>query len=405
MAPSLRLIHLVAVMCESLLVGAYAVLVGLITWILVHGHRTMPTMHKVLFGASIFMFVISAVHLGLVMQEISAEKDFPVGNFQTQIVFSVFQFVIGDLILIWRVWVIWGCNYFVAAGPLAVMIVAAGLTFNLATGTETRSFFTAAPAALIVANTSVCTLLIAGRIWYMRYQLKKSAGNAGTLHTSSSYKGAFALIIESGALYALAQLCSLILDHVGSIGLPIMLDLEIPLIGILPTLIIVFVHFNMVPGTKTTQSYAQSMQFQDRSHVTMNTNTSGSITIGDTMAFKSGTMGSSSSAFDITDNERRELKTKSSLYDLDRATARHGQYYPPPSANFWHRDSTGLDIAQFKSGLSVISALCSWSGRVVKKPLLREGGRIKDPERLIDSHIEDVHFLKLRRKRKKGNCR
>lgn len=68
------------------------------------------------------MFIISAIHLGLVMQEVNlAVADLPIANFQTQIVLSVFQvrlpskllvlyinlrkplqFVIGDLVLIWR---------------------------------------------------------------------------------------------------------------------------------------------------------------------------------------------------------------------------------------------------------------------------------------------------------------
>ncbi|KAG6846634.1 hypothetical protein H0H93_012717 [Arthromyces matolae] len=165
MAPSRALIELVSVMCESVLVGAYAVLVGLLVYILASSRKASSTMHRILFSASIAMFIISVVHLGLVMQQFSAAV-VPVGNFQTQIVLSVFQFVIGDMVLIWRVWVIWGKNYFIAAGPFIIMIIAAALTFNLATLTETRPFFTTAPVALIVANTSICTLLIAGRIWW-----------------------------------------------------------------------------------------------------------------------------------------------------------------------------------------------------------------------------------------------
>ncbi|KAF8075303.1 hypothetical protein FPV67DRAFT_1476930 [Lyophyllum atratum] len=284
MAPSKQLIYLVSVMCESLLVGVYAVLMCLVAYILTTASRTLSTVHKILFGSSIAMFLISIVHLGLLMQQVSVEV-VPVPNFQTQIVLSAFQFVIGDLVLIWRVWVIWGRNYWIAAGPLATMIAAAGLTLNLASLTETRTFYTVAPVALIVANTSICTLLIACRIWYMRYQLRKAAGGAGTMHTSSSYKGALALIIESGVLYALSQFLSLILDHTGSAGLPIMLNLQIPLIGVLPTLIIVLVHFNMVPGTNTSTTYAQ--QWRDRSHGTMHTSTSGTMVIGEKMRFKS----------------------------------------------------------------------------------------------------------------------
>jgi hypothetical protein len=52
--------------------------------------RSMPTMHKVLFGASIAMFLISVVHLGLVMQQVTVPL-VPKPNFQTQIVLSVIQ--------------------------------------------------------------------------------------------------------------------------------------------------------------------------------------------------------------------------------------------------------------------------------------------------------------------------
>ncbi|KAG6898503.1 hypothetical protein C0993_006410 [Termitomyces sp. T159_Od127] len=198
------------------------------------------------------MFVISVIHLGLVIQQFAAVV-IPVANFQTQIVLSALQFVIGDMVLIWRVWVIWGKNYYVAAGPLIIMIIAACFTFNEATLTETRIFFTTAPTAMIVANTTICTLLISGRIWYMHRELVKASGTiSGTWHsTGGGYKGAMILIIESGSLYALTQLCSLILDHVHSPGLSIMLNLEIPLIGILPTLIVVLVHFHMVPGNNS----------------------------------------------------------------------------------------------------------------------------------------------------------
>jgi hypothetical protein len=80
----------------------------------------MPSTHKVLFGASIMMFIISLVVLGLIVQENTVEI-VPIGNGQAQIILAMFQvririfllaattsadrsaqYVTGDLVIIWR---------------------------------------------------------------------------------------------------------------------------------------------------------------------------------------------------------------------------------------------------------------------------------------------------------------
>jgi hypothetical protein len=87
--------------------------------------------------------------------------------------------------------------------------------------TKERSFLLIAPVIMIVANTSLSTLLIAGRIWYvsrmsicrsathsfryMQYQLRSTVGNFGA--PSRIAKKAVLLVIESGALYAAVQVC------------------------------------------------------------------------------------------------------------------------------------------------------------------------------------------------------
>ncbi|KAF5379367.1 hypothetical protein D9615_006584 [Tricholomella constricta] len=269
MAPSAQAMELIAVMCESILIGAYAVLTALVIWLLVTKRRKMPRMHKVLFGASIVMFLISVAHLALVMQQNTSLK-LSKQNAQARIILSGFQLVIGDLVLIWRVWIVWGRNYWIVAPSFTMTIVAACLLFNLASLKEFRKFFTVAPAALFVANTSMCTLLIAGKIWYARYQLHSLVG--GTMYASGGFSGTVALFIETGALSATCQILSLILDHIHSDGIHILLDLEIPLIGILPTLIIVFVHFELV-GTNSvnTSTPSRSIHFEDRNRVHLDT--------------------------------------------------------------------------------------------------------------------------------------
>ncbi|RDB27754.1 hypothetical protein Hypma_003201 [Hypsizygus marmoreus] len=277
MAPSRSVMQFYSVLAESFLEGVYAVLVSLVIWILITSYHSMSTMHKVLFGSSITMFFIAAAHLALLIQEASVGvfPSPPVGK--AIIILSVFQFVTGDLVLLWRVWVIWGRNYFVAAGPFVTIIIAAGFTINLAARPTINNFFHTVPVVLIVANTCICTLLIAGRVWYMQYCLKKIANCHAVLCPENTYKGAVALIIESGALYAACQLISLALHYVGSNGLSVMLNLEMPLIGILPTLIIVLVHFNMVPGTETTRHYAAAMKSQSSTNITLDTLATGTM--------------------------------------------------------------------------------------------------------------------------------
>ncbi|RDB27779.1 hypothetical protein Hypma_003240 [Hypsizygus marmoreus] len=249
MAPSPRTLELIAVMCESILVGAYSVLVALVIWLLVY----------------------SEVHTGLHSYSDVHVIQYEAAHDAHDAQDPIWGFVIGDLVLIWRVWVVWGRNYWVALPPLIIMIISAGLTFNLASFHEFRTFFTVAPAALIVANTSICTILIAGKIWYARYQLRNISG--GAMYGGGGFQGTVALFIESGVLYATCQLLSLILDHIKSDGIHILLDLEMPLIGILPTLIIVFVHFELV-GVRTStasSSIPRSMRFQDRDRVHLDT--------------------------------------------------------------------------------------------------------------------------------------
>lgn len=241
----------------------------------------MPKMHKILFGACVVMFFISVAHLALVMVQNSTSK-LSKQNAQARIILSTFQFMIGDLVLIWRVWVVWGRNYWVAGPPLAIMIAASSFTFNLASAHEFRTFFLVAPAALIVANTSICTLLIAGKIWYARHQLRLAGG--GAMYAAGGFNGTVALFIESGALYATCQILSLVLDHIKSDGIHILLDLEVPLIGILPTLIIVFVHFELI-GSKAhnmgSSIPSSRIQFQDGDRLNLDTFTSTVTTQGE----------------------------------------------------------------------------------------------------------------------------
>ncbi|KAF8220463.1 hypothetical protein L208DRAFT_1416715 [Tricholoma matsutake] len=185
------------------------------------------------------MFLVSVTHLAFVIQQIALVK---------------ISFIIGDLVLIWRVWVVWGCNYWIPLGPLVIMIIAAGLSINFASHPEVRTYyFIATPSGLIVANMMICTLLIAGRIWYAGYEVHQDV-SGGRVYATGQFPKTVILFIETGALYSASHVAALILNHVNSPSIHIILDLIIPLIGILPTLIIVLIYFELVQSPRQSSS-------------------------------------------------------------------------------------------------------------------------------------------------------
>ncbi|KDR81192.1 hypothetical protein GALMADRAFT_265018 [Galerina marginata CBS 339.88] len=254
--PNTAQLHYIEVMCESVLQGMYTVLVVVVIWLLCQP-RPMPTIHRIMFSISIVMWMISSAHVGLLIQQVTQTVT-PVRNAQAQLSIATIQFMLADLIMIWRVWVVWGGNYLVALLPTILMLVAAGLRFD---GAATILTFAARPhiadvaAALIASNVLLCTLLIAGRIWYLQWQMSKILDRSPPHQLNKGYNGVLMLIIESGALYAVAQLLALILDDVHSPGVHAVLDMQLPLAGMLPTLIVVVVHFDLVPGTHATETY------------------------------------------------------------------------------------------------------------------------------------------------------
>jgi len=261
MAPPHNVLNLLAVMSESILLGSFTVLTVLVVWLLISRRRTMPTMHKVLFWASIIMFLISVVHLALVVQQSSVAK-LLLANERTRVALATAQFMIGDLVLIWRVWVVWGRNYWIALGPLMIMIAAVGLSINTIARPVLSNVFIVVSSALVVTNTTICTFLIAGRIWYAHYDARRTAG--GKVYGASGVPRTVILFIETGALYTTAQVTSLILNRLNSPGIHILLDLQIPLIGILPTLIIVLVHFDLGSSGKSHSSRSHTILFEGR---------------------------------------------------------------------------------------------------------------------------------------------
>ncbi|KAJ8494720.1 hypothetical protein ONZ45_g13144 [Pleurotus djamor] len=266
-------LHYVEVMCESILHGVYAVLIVVVIWLLMN-HRTMPLIHKVMFYAGIVMFVLSSCHLGLVIQQVTV-PEVPIKNAQAQVSIATLQvrhskwskcsrsltsqqLMIGDCILIWRVWAVWNKKWWPTILPILLMLAAAGVRFAVVGDLAGVVKFSSDPStALVVANLGICTLLISGRIWYLQRKIGQSLEHSPSRR---AYNGVLMLLIESGVLYFFALFISLVLDAVHSEGIHAVLDMQIPIVGILPTLIVLLVHLDMVPGGRVQEEYMSTIQ-------------------------------------------------------------------------------------------------------------------------------------------------
>ncbi|KAL0957957.1 hypothetical protein HGRIS_000137 [Hohenbuehelia grisea] len=256
--------HFVDVLCESALYGVFATLIAVVLYLLFSGRR-ISTAHRALFWVSVFMFALVTVHLGLEMQQVTKADGVPVQNIQAQSIMIAFLIAIGDSILVWRVWVVWARNYWVAAFPF-VLTIATWVLSMIASAEITNApwvfiipKFSQAISALYVANTVSATGLIIGRVLYIQRSVHSVSGSSNRA-TSKRYTGALLLIVESGLVWTVCQIIGLILANIKDTGITTILNLQVPLIGIMPTMIILIVHFDLVPGSHANETYQATMK-------------------------------------------------------------------------------------------------------------------------------------------------
>ncbi|KAL0947484.1 hypothetical protein HGRIS_013589 [Hohenbuehelia grisea] len=225
----------------------------------------MPLVQKIMFWLGIIMFVLTTVQLGLVLQQVTVAV-VPLANARAQVAIAMIQFMMGDSILIWRVWVVWNRSWKATIVPVALMLAAAGArTPIIISPVLVRAFVSDIASIIIVVNVGLCTLLIGGRIWYIQREVSKNLNSP----YRRTYKAVMLLLIESGGLYFISQLLGIILSKVHNLGVHTVLDIQVPLIGILPTLIVLLVYLEMVPGSKVVQediSTTGRISFRNHNH-------------------------------------------------------------------------------------------------------------------------------------------
>jgi len=213
-----------------------------------------------------------------------------------------------DLFILYRCYVVWNSNLLVIVLPVLLYIADAGtgiaavytlsqLTqkqspeFSLEQERITNSFF-----SCTLAVNSVCTGLIAFRIWRTQRQTRDAKMGANLSHVSI-------IVIESGAIYLTVLACNVAAFVLKSNMFNIFLDMTSPIIGIVFTLIIVRVGrgVSSEDTRRTMQSISLSMPSKTSGANTSRTN--GAIVFATTTTTRFTDAPDSERTYKVTDSQ------------------------------------------------------------------------------------------------------
>lgn len=239
--------------CEAVLYGSYCILF-IISWIVLGQKRHSPNLSSPVVFANCLLFFCCTAHFALEFNHFyttlestgvdgfSAETP---GLMGADFLIS-FTDLVGDLVLVYRCWMLWGKNYYVVILPLLSAFAGFGCimeVLHLIIVTDPTA--PAPPPAIMtlglagyilpLATNVVVTSLIVYRIWISSHVVKESPVVIGQ---GASHR-AMMLIIESGALYLIIQFVFVVLFAIQHPALGIVAVIATQIYGIAPTLIII----------------------------------------------------------------------------------------------------------------------------------------------------------------------
>ncbi|KAJ7267466.1 hypothetical protein C8J57DRAFT_1327780 [Mycena rebaudengoi] len=258
----------VSLFCEASLHGMYTILFASTVYMLSKNKGRMNNvMTRTIVLLIVIMYCISTAHVSIAMAqdyrafvtdpETVGDNTDSIGNTPVlvQLALEVTNCILADTIIIWRAYVLYGNNKKIVAAPI-LMIAATGVTGYILVSrvsavarhstfdsifTDEVQSWSITFSVLTLATNFISTGLIAGRIWYHARQLRNIMGTVGHSGTSKRYQSIIALVIESGLLYSLAWLITIILNVAGSAAIVVTVDMIAQLTGIIPTLIVLLI--------------------------------------------------------------------------------------------------------------------------------------------------------------------
>lgn len=276
-------VGIIAVACQSIVYGVYAMLFMLSTYILLHrGFQSRANV--ALLSATTVMFIVSTAYLILCVVITILELT-QTGNQRyahtldqltvAQVYVPAINSAISDAVVIWRAWVLWEDNRKVMIVPLVLLVgsIAAMCTsagYAICTfvvhdlSSSNHCNLMAMPTEMIawvlsLATNVATTCLIAYKAWEHRQFIKINFDH-GTV--KSKAQGILSLLVESGTIFCILWIIGIStnasfmvnsrLTKALSAGDAIADTSEIHLMGIYPTIIILLVTFQKTVWGETT---------------------------------------------------------------------------------------------------------------------------------------------------------
>ncbi|KAI0763428.1 hypothetical protein BD413DRAFT_606621 [Trametes elegans] len=171
--------------------------------------------------------------------------------------------LLGDLVLVYRCWIIWGRNYWIALPPLLTAIAGFSCIAAVVHLVETLDpHAPVAPAALVplgiagyalpLATNALASALIVARLCAAAHEERARCRGrlAGTVRAAQH---AAAIIVESGLLYLAAQAVLVALFARGHPAQAVVAVIAVQIYGIAPTLIVIRVALGISSDFSTTR--------------------------------------------------------------------------------------------------------------------------------------------------------
>ncbi|KAJ7668658.1 hypothetical protein DFH06DRAFT_1182191 [Mycena polygramma] len=248
---------LVSIFIQTLLYGAYTVVFILTCYVLLYKRPKHDPVNKPMLGWSIVMFVLATMHIGVnytrILRAFIVYRDEPGGpaayfdllsEFTQEFGSAIYvaQTLVGDSVVLWRCYLVWGRQWQVIAFPVILLLGSAtagvGILYSFAVVVPQAEIFVVQLQQWIVsffsltlATNIICTSLVAYRLWSINRQIEEFVNNR--------FNPIILLVVESGAIYSATLMTLLILYKTKSWFQYVLLDAISPIVGLVFSMIIV----------------------------------------------------------------------------------------------------------------------------------------------------------------------